>query len=83
MLKIVSMTMLGTLPGMYIVVLQHVQVKFRKEIVLIIDFQKEKNAWGGKYLELAKHEVLCNFLEGVVHCTLLISEHQASVEVSS
>ena len=29
------------------------------------------------YLEIAQHEVPCNFLEGVAHCTLLISEHQA------
>ena len=53
MLKIVSMTMLGTLPGMYIVVLQHVQVKFRKEIVLIIDFQKKKML-GGKVFRNCK-----------------------------
>ena len=33
---------------------------------------------GGKYLEIAQHEVTCNFLEGVAHCTLLSSEHQAS-----
>ena len=33
---------------------------------------------GGKYLEIAQHEVTCNFLEGVAHWTLLSSEHQAS-----
>jgi len=43
----------------------------------------EKKSLGGKvgfymYLEIAQHEVPCDFLEGVAHCTLLISEHQAS-----
>ena len=42
---------------------------------------------GGKCLEIAQHEVPCDILEGVAHCTVLISEHQAScggmVEVSS
>ena len=55
-------------------------------------FPVEKKSLGGKvgfymYLEIAQHEVPCDFLEGVAHCTLLISEHQASsggvVEVSS
>ena len=34
--------------------------------------------FGGKYLEIAQHEAPCDFLEGVAHCTLLISEHQAA-----
>ena len=33
---------------------------------------------GEKYLEIAQHKVPCDFLEGVAHCTFLISEHQAS-----
>ena len=33
---------------------------------------------GGEYLEIVRHEVLCDFLEGVVHYTLPINEHQAS-----
>ena len=34
--------------------------------------------FGGKYLEIACHEAPCDFLEGVVHCILLISKHKAS-----
>ena len=40
-----------------------------------------------EYLENTQDEVSCDFLEGVAHCTLLISEHEVSsgmwVEVSS
>ena len=38
-----------------------------------------KNIWGGggKYLEITQHEAPHDLLEGVAHCTLLISEHQA------
>ena len=31
-----------------------------------------------KYLEIAQHEVPCDFLEGVACCILVISDHQAS-----
>ena len=30
---------------------------------------------------IAQHEAPCDFLEGVAHCTLLISEQQASSEM--
>ena len=38
----------------------------------------ETNLGGGGYLEIAQHEVTCNFLESVAHCTFLSSEHQVS-----
>ena len=40
--------------------------------------------WGrgpGHYLEIAQHEVPCDFLEGAAHCTWQNSEHQASIGV--
>ena len=42
-----------------------------------INFHLE-NVLGGKYIEISQHDVPYDFLEGVAHCTLLISEHQAS-----
>ena len=39
---------------------------------------RKKCLGGGKYLEIACHEAPCDFLEGVAHCILLISKHQAS-----
>ena len=43
-------------------------------VVVAIRFQKCLGG-GGKYLEIAQHEVPCDFLESVADCTLLISEH--------
>ena len=42
--------------------------------------QKNKSL-GVKYLETAQHKAPYDFLEGVAHCTLLVSEHQASSRV--
>ena len=38
-------------------------------------FRLEKKCSGGRYLETVQQETPC---VGVAHCTLLISEHQAS-----
>ena len=45
-------------------------------------FSCRKNVWGESsffytYSDIAQHEVPCDYLEGVAHCTLLIHEHQA------
>ena len=55
-------------------------------ILCTLMVSSRKNCLGEKYLEIAQRELPCDFLEGVAHCTLLISEHQVSMgcgEVSS
>ena len=42
-------------------------------------FHLEKKCLG---VSISQHEVPCDFLEGVAHCTLLISEHQSSSGVT-
>ena len=57
------------------------------KVRLLTEFYLEKKCLERGHLEIAQHEVPSGFLEGVAHCTLLISKHQASsggvVEVSS
>ena len=43
-----------------------------------LESQGSSKVFGRKYLEIAQHEVSCDFLESVPHCTLLKSKHQAS-----
>ena len=40
--------------------------------------KKKKFGWGGGVFRNYTAKVPCDFLVGVAHCTLLISEHQAS-----
>ena len=57
-------------------------VSVKSYIYLLSGFhlEKKKKVWlgEGECLEITQHKVPCDFLVGVAHSTLLVSEHQAS-----